>query len=255
MIRLYSKAQCNNKEGSVMFLESFRHLIEIEALKRDNQVNQQRIDSENKRISDIEERRKKSLYSIEELKIEEKNLKVSETLNQIEDKQLRLAKLEGQLALAATQKEQSAFENQISILKNEIAELENLYFEKLDKSEKHLFEIDSLQTFYQGSESTLQDIKHEVASQVSKEELIIQNRQVRIDALLDMCHLSVKNLYLELQPKFHPKSPVSYLLDKKCSGCHMQLDSQMRSSLEEGRSLELCPTCSRLIIPETAKIY
>lgn len=238
-----------------MFLESFRHLIEIEALKRDNQVNQQRINSENRRISDIEERRKKALDSIEELKIEEKNLKVSETLNQIEDKQIRLAKLEGQLALSATQKEQSAFENQISILKNDITELENLYFEKLDQSERYLIEIDSLQIFYQGSGPTLKDIKVEVATLVSKEELIIQNRQVRIDALLDMCQISVKKLYLELQPKFHPKSPISYLIDKKCSGCHMQLDSQMRSSLEEGRSLELCPTCSRLIIPETAKIY
>lgn len=238
-----------------MFLESFRHLIEIEALKRDNQVNQQRISSENRRISDIEERRKKALDSIEELKIEEKNLKVSETLNQIEDKQIRLAKLEGQLALSATQKEQSAFENQISILKNDITELENLYFEKLDQSERHLIEIDSLQIFYQGSGPTLKDIKVEVATLVSKEELIIQNRQVRIDALLDICQISVKKLYLELQPKFHPKSPISYLIDKKCSGCHMQLDSQMRSSLEEGRSLELCPTCSRLIIPETAKIY
>ncbi|NOT78990.1 MAG: hypothetical protein HOP07_08295 [Bacteriovoracaceae bacterium] len=238
-----------------MFLESFRHLIEIEALKRDNQVNQQRINSENKRISDIEERRKKSLASIEELKIEEKNLKVTETLNQIEDKQIRLTKLEGQLALSATQKEQNAFENQISILKDEIKDLENHYFEKLDQSERHLLEIDSLQTFYQGSDSTLKDIKAEVAALVSKEELIIQNRQVRIDALLDMCQISVKKLYLELQPKFYPKSPISYLLDKKCSGCHMLLDSQMRSSLEEGRSLELCPTCSRLIIPETAKIY
>ena len=255
MITLYSKAQCNNKEGSVMFLESFRHLIEVEALKRDNQVNHQRINSENKRISDIEERRKKSLHSIKELKIEEKILKVSETLNQIEDKLIRLAKLEGQLALSATQKEQNAFENQIGLLKDEIKNLENLYFEKLDLSEQLLHDIDSLQTFYQGSESTLKDIKVEVASLVSREALIIQNRQVRIDALLDMCQLSVKNLYLELQAKFQPKSPISSLLDKKCSGCHMQLDSQMRSSLEEGRSLELCPTCSRLIIPETAKIY
>ncbi len=238
-----------------MFLESFRHLIEIEALNRDNQVNQQNILSEKKRISDLVERRSKALLSIEEEKLREKNLKVPEILHQIEDKQLRLSKLEGQLSLSVTQKEQLAFENQISVLKNEITVLEENYFEKLDESEHILEAIREWKKFHQGSEKTLIEIKNEVDQAVLEEESIIHNRQIRIDSLLDACHVSVKKLYLELENKFKPKSPVSYLIDKKCSGCHMQLDSQMRSALDEGRSVEFCPTCSRLLIPETAKNY
>jgi hypothetical protein len=94
-----------------MFLDSFRHLIEIEALKKENLTNFSRIASENKRISDLEERRKKTLVLNENLDLEEKSLKLTESQNQIEDLQLRFTKLNAQLSLAVTEKEQIAFEN------------------------------------------------------------------------------------------------------------------------------------------------
>ena len=238
-----------------MFLASFRHLIEIEALNHENQVNQETIQSEMKRISDLEQRRHKSLLSIEEKKILEKKLKVPEILQLIEDKQIRLGKLDHQLSLAVTQKEQFAFECQIQILKVEIETLENDYFEKLEESEHLLQEIRDLKSFFEGSEKTLIEIKNEVEKNTTNEKSIIQNRQMRIDSLLDQCHLSVKKIFQELKLTFKEKSPVSYLIDKKCSACHVQLDSITKNSLEEGRSIECCPTCSRLLIPETAKIY
>ncbi len=238
-----------------MFLASFRQLIEIEALNRDNLVNHENIQSKLKRISDLEGRRNNAFHLIEETKAQEKNLKVPEILYQIEDKQLRLSKLDHQLSLSVTQKEQLAFEAQISTLKTDIGLLEDDYFEKLDQSEVLLEKIRELQVFYAGSEKTLEEIKGEVDKKIIEEKKIISNRQLRIDSLLENCHSSVKKIYLDLLLKFKPKSPVSYLIDKKCSGCHMQLDSQTRSSLDEGRSIECCPTCSRLLIPETAKIY
>jgi predicted CXXCH cytochrome family protein len=62
-------------------------------------------------------------------------------------------------------------------------------------------------------------------------------------------------MYLQTEIRFKNKSPVSFLINKKCSECHMQADSMLKSALEEGRSLEFCPSCGRLLIPETAKIY
>lgn len=239
-----------------MFLESFRHLIEIEALKRENQQNLERIVSENKRISDLEERRKKTLAKNEELKFEERNLKLEETQKQIEDWQARLTKLNSQLSLAQTEKEQLAFENQISTLKQDIEAKEMEYFEKLEKSEALLLQAKDNEEFMKGSVVALEEIKKEVEKAVVQEEKIIQNRQVRIDSLMEQCHPSVRSLYLELEKKFPlPKRPVSFLIDKKCSACHMVLDSQLKASLDEGRSLESCPYCGRLLIPETAKIY
>ena len=238
-----------------MFLESFRHLIEIEALKKENLTNLARITSENKRISDLEERRKKTLVLNENLALEEKSLKLTESQNQIEDLQLRLSKLTSQLSLSVTEKEQIAFENQIKIVKSEIENLEMQYFEKLEKSEEILNHIQENHEFLKGSVNTLEEIKIEVKENITKEEAIIDNRKKRIDSLTDLCHPSLKTLYLDLEKRFAPKAAVSFLIDRKCTACHMQVDSVLAHSLDEGRSLETCPSCSRLLIPDTARIY
>lgn len=238
-----------------MFLESFRHLIEIEALKKENQQNSLRIISENKRISDLEERRKKTLAQNENLALEEKSLKLTESQNQIEDLQLRFTKLTSQLSLAVTEKEQIAFENQMKLVKDEIEKLEMLYFEKLEKSEEALALIQENNEFIKGSVNTLEEIKKEVKENIAKEEGIIENRQKRINSLMELCHPSLKTLYLDFEKRFAPKSPVSFLIAKKCTACHIQVDAVLVHSLDEGRSLETCPSCSRLLIPETARIY
>ncbi len=197
-----------------MFLESFRHLIEIEALKKENLTNLARIASENKRISDLEERRKKTLVLNENLALEEKSLKLTESQNQIEDLQLRLSKLTSQLSLSVTEKEQIAFENQIKIVKSEIENLEMQYFEKLEKSEEILNQIQENHEFLKGSVNTLEEIKKEVKENISKEEAIIDNRKKRIDSLTDLCHPSLKTLYLDLEKRFAPKAAVRFLFDR-----------------------------------------
>lgn len=239
-----------------MFLPSFRHLIEIEALKKQNHLNLLQISSENKRISDLVELRSKTAAQIDHLYLEDKNLKLFETQQQIEALQARLSKLNSQLSLAVTEKEQLAFENQILLAKNEIDLLENSYFSHLEKSETLMSEIENNKEFLKGSLTSLEIIQHEVNQNIEDEKKIIENRNHRISALLEMLQPSLKNLYLELDKKFSfPKRPVSFLLDKKCSECHMQVDSVLKNSLDEGRSLEICPSCDRLLIPETAKIY
>ncbi len=238
-----------------MFLESFRHLIEILALKKQNNQNLAEIASENKRISDLEERRKKILIENENLKIEEKNLKLQETQNQIEDLGLRLNKLSSQLSMATTAIQETAFKNQIQNIEQEIANLETTYFENLEKSETILTKIQDNEEFFKGSATALEEIKAEAAEIIEKEKSIIENRKKRIDSLMEQCQPSLKNLYLELDKKFSPKEGTSFLIDKKCSACYVAADASLRSSLEEGRSLEICPNCGRLLIPETAKIY
>jgi predicted nucleic acid-binding Zn-ribbon protein len=238
-----------------MFLPSFRHLIEIEALKKQNLQNLLQISSENKRISDLVERRSKTQSQIEQLQIDVKNLKLPETQQQIDVLQVRFTKLNSQLALAVTEKEQVAFEGQIKLVKAEIDSLEELYFNHLELSENIQIEIKNNNEFLVGSLDSLALIKSESEKNILVEQTAIDNRNLRITSLVDLLHPSLKDLYLVSEKKFAPKRPVSYLIDKKCSECHMMTDSILKNSLEEGRSIENCPSCGRLLIPETAKIY
>ncbi len=238
-----------------MFKDSFRHLIEIEALKKENLVNLSRITSENKRISDLEERRKKTLVENDNMALQEKELKLNESQNKIEDLQLRLSKLTAQLALSVTEKEQNAFENQIKLITEEISILEIQYFESLEKSEEYLTLIQENNEFMKGSLATLEDIKKEVFINIQKEEDLITNRNKRIHSLMEQCHAGLTSLYLDLEKRLAPKSAVSFLVAKKCTACHMQVDTFLSQSLDEGRSLETCPSCSRLLIPDSSRLY
>ena len=238
-----------------MFKDSFRHLIEIEALKKENQLNLSRITSENKRISDVEERRKKTFVKNENLVMQEKELKLTVSQSKIEDLQLRLSKLTSQLALSVTEKEQNAFENQIKLITEEIAILEIQYFEALEKSEEYLATIQENNEFMIGSLATLEDIKKEVLINIQKEEDFITNRNKRIQSLMEQCHPSLASLYLDLEKRLAPKSAVSFLVAKKCTACHMLVDAVLSQSLDEGRSIETCPSCSRLLIPDSSRLY
>lgn len=238
-----------------MFLPSFRHLIEIEALKKQNQQNLQEILSENKRISDLEERREKTRQQIEILLNDEKNLKLSENLEVVNSLGARLKKLNAQLSLAVTEKEQVAFEAQIALVKSDLDKSETQYFTNLELSESIENEIAEKKFFLEGSKKSLEEIRNEVEQNIKAEQTIIDNRNLRVDALVELMNPGLKTLYLDLEKKYKPKRPVSYLIDKKCSECHMLADSQLKNSLEEGRSIETCPSCGRLLIPETAKIY
>ena len=255
MIPLYSKGKGKNKEGSVMFLESFRHIIEREALKKQNNDNLRRISSENKRISDLVERRKKTEISLENLKNEIDELKLEETQALIENFQSRLNKLKAQSNSAVTEKEQLAFESQIETVSKELQSAEENYFNNLEKSEELSLECEQLKEFLIGSVETLKLISEEVAVQIAKEEKEIQGRTQRMNSLSELLHPSVRSLYQQCENNKTRLPSVAFLIDRKCSECHIQVDSTLKSSLDQGASVEICPNCGRLLIPETAKIY
>ncbi|MBP9682218.1 MAG: hypothetical protein KBD76_12500 [Bacteriovorax sp.] len=238
-----------------MFLPSFRHLIEIEALKTQNRHDFEKISLEHKRISDIDTRREKSASLVKLLEDEKRLLKLTEKQLDIESAQQKIKRMKSQLEMASNEKEQHAFESQIHLQQKNLDQLEDIYFTHLERLEAIESEKIEIAQFLEGSLLTLNDIKNEVERHSKKYQESIDGRLLRIHSLEELCLPSFKKFYHELETKFAPKSPVAYLIDKKCTQCHMQVDSVFKASLEEGRSFEVCPNCGRLLIPETAKIY
>lgn len=238
-----------------MFLPSFRHLIEIEALKVQNENDSQKIANENKRISDLLAQREKREKDLKFLDEENRNLKLTEKQLEIESLEQKINRMKSQMDLVTSEKEQHALESQLSLLQSEKNQKEEIYFNNLERQESIDEEKKEARQFLEGSLATLEEIKKDVEVEVKKYQDIVNGRLLRVQSLDELCDKSLLNFYLELEKKFKPKRPVAYLIDKKCSQCHMQVDSILKASLEEGRSFETCPTCGRLLIPETAKIY
>jgi predicted nucleic acid-binding Zn-ribbon protein len=255
MMPLYSKPLGNYKEESVMFLPSFRHLIEIEALKTQNQIDLGKISNENKRISDLESLRKKRQEQILSLDQELREQSLGETQQAVERHQQKINKMKSQMDLVTNEKESNALSSQILLVQKELDQLEESYFQKLERQESIAEEKKDHDTFLAGSLLSLNEIKKEVIIEIQKIQQIIDHRLLRIKSLEEQCDSKLIAFYHELETKFKPQRPVAYLIDRKCTHCHMQVDSFFKASVEEGRSFETCPNCSRLLIPETAKIY
>lgn len=238
-----------------MYLPSFRHLIEIEALKIQNQNDLASIAGEQKRISDLDQLREKKRQNIASLEEEAKAMKLVEKQLEVESLETKNKRTKEQLDMLTNEKEIKAMEQQLEVMAKEVAEKEENYFTLLERSEAIAEEKKEAEEFLKGSLNTIEEIKKDVAVEEAKYQKQIENRNLRVHSLEEQVDKSLLKFYHEIEKKFSPKRPVAYLVDRKCSECHMQVDSIFKSSLEEGRSMETCPNCGRLLIPETAKIY
>ena len=239
-----------------MYLESFRHLIEVEALKAQNQNELGLIAKENKRISDLEGLRTTKIQELAALEQNLRSLKLTEKQLEIETLNAKLMRMKSQMDLVTSQKEQQALEGQIALLEKQLQVLEENYFLNLERSEEIEQEKKDHNQFLGGSLATINSISSEVEITVKRHQEKIHHNNLRIHSLYEQIDKSLTGLYQSIEKKFPPPlRPVAYLIDKKCSQCHMLQDSMLKLSLEEGRSIETCQTCGRLLIPETAKIY
>jgi predicted nucleic acid-binding Zn-ribbon protein len=233
-----------------MYLESFRHLIEIESLKTRIREHNAILASEVKRITDLDTQRNKLQARITELQSEEQALHLKNLELTISTEEQSLGHLTTQLDNVKNDKELAATTHQIQTIKNSLALHEETYFAALDRTDKIHEELKDCKQFLAGSVDTREEISKDVEAAKTEETEKIFYLNARIASLLEQCNKSARDLYLSSE-----KTGVAFILDKTCSKCHMQVSSILKSSIEEGRSLDCCPSCGRFLIPETAKIY
>ncbi len=233
-----------------MYLESYRNLIEIESLKSKISEYNAGVASEVKRITDLDTQRSRLQSNIEQLLLEEHELHLKTLELTIASEEQKMTHLTSQLDNVKNDRELAATTHQLETVKKSLALNEEKYFINLDRSEKIHDEIKDAKSFIEGSTETLKEIKSEVEASKKEADEKIFYLKARITSLLELCHKSAKDLYLSSE-----KSGVAFLHDKGCSKCHMQVSSILKSTVEEGRALECCPSCGRFLIPETAKIY
>jgi predicted nucleic acid-binding Zn-ribbon protein len=206
--------------------------------------------SEVKRITDLDTQQNKLQARIIELQNEEHALHIKNLELTISSEEQSLTHLTLQLDNVKNDKELTATNHQLQTVKASLALNEEKFFLALDRIDKIHEEIKDSKQFLQGSVTTREEISKDVelASADAKEKIFYLN--ARITSLLEQCNKSARDLYLSSE-----KTGVAFILEKTCSKCHMQVSSVLKSSIEEGRSLECCPSCGRFLIPETAKIY
>jgi predicted nucleic acid-binding Zn-ribbon protein len=238
-----------------MLIDTFRNFVEIEGLKAKILIHRSNIASQNKRISDMVSKRAEREAQIANCEFEIKNLKIKDLEAQMSIYDSSLKKFQTQMDMVKNEKELNSLNHEISSIKVLIENLETLYFESSEKVETLNHKISECREFLKGSIDSLNEISSEAKAIISKEENEIQNFQMRIDAILENEKPTHKKLYQEMEIKFKTTGPCSFINHKNCSACRINIDSVTVGNVENARSLEFCPSCGRILLPNDLNLY
>lgn len=228
--------------------ESLSHLVEIQYLLRERDALTAKIKAENERISALDERQEKAVEKIRALEEENRSMALKEkelTLSSLEN---AIEKLRAQLNLASNEKEAKGLGDTLKNKENEKQNLEEIVFQLLEKEEVNCNEIADLKNFLHGLQDTKKEIAKDASQNTQEESIKLTSNNNRLESLLN--ELS-KDAYLvfERAQKKHPKTPLSYIAGLSCKECHMQLNSVLKTQVENMSSIEACPYCERILLP------
>lgn len=238
-----------------MFINTFRNFIEIEGLKSRILKHIAIIAGENKRILDLTSKRSSIQAEIIEFEQNIHDAKLKELELEIKSLETNLKKFQAQMDMVKNGKELDLLTSEIKHSQLALDSLEVQYFEKSDLIDSLKIKIQEHKQFLHGSNETLNDIQKEVNLEIITNEKEISNYQLRIDSILELESPSNKNLYLDMSKKFKTTSPCSFIINKNCSVCRINVDSSTANSVESARSIEVCPNCGRILLPKDLNIY
>lgn len=206
-----------------MNLENFRLLREINSLKLDNSKREKLILDEESRLKSLNSKKSKAQT---ELRVFQSDfIAAKDRLNQIDD----------QLKAHLNEQTKSKLENEGMIL-----------LEKIDLLQS---EIKDKETFLVGIEKTFLEIKSEVDSFVTSEQLSITQNLHRIENLMSLLPSEVQvKLKILVDKKMH-LGPFTTNQNGKCQMCLRSISKIDESEIDVKLSFMTCLSCGRIFLP------
>lgn len=238
-----------------MSLDSFKSLMEVQSLDKKIGIHLDHIREHEKRVTFLNSNREKKNNEKDQL-----TSKLNDQSSDIACLEKDLFKFENEIERAKVHLLNASTNNQVLLLEKEISnlspraeKLEEEILQKMDDNEDIEKEIEKITTFIDGSKSTLTEIKQEVEKDCQKEALEISRYQDRIDLLLEPLDDKYKKPFIDLNKKFRFNSPLAMIVGGACSSCRFQVTGVQKEQVEQGRVLEFCAGCNRLLTPYNAK--
>lgn len=234
-------------------MEHYKILIELQGHIKSISSHRANIKSQNSRLELVNKQRMLRESSKNEL-IEKKSLLHNQNISnekELFEKEHELEKVNGHLSMVSNEIQEKALEKEISTLTPLIDSLQEKVLENMESIESIDQEILDCENFIKGSLDSLEELQSEVNSEIEKENQQIKNYQSRAKLLLDSLESAQKSLFLSVKKSAKDEIVVTFLQGNKCSRCRFEAPSTQISDIENGRSLELCTGCGRILIPAT----
>jgi uncharacterized protein len=236
-----------------MTLNHFQDLVEIQGLDNKILVHQQLISEQRQRLLLLQNqiREKQELLSVHTREQIQKKLDLEINEQLLEQLNQKIARIKENLKSVTTEKQMLALESELSLLETQRLALEDKVFALLDNVETIEKTIPDLEQFLKGSQQSQTQIEQEASAIVREEEEKIKDLQLRIDHLLEQIPQEMRNVFLPVYQKFRFKNPLCFVENEHCNQCFFLINMNLNMMLEKGTSLELCPSCQRLLTPHS----
>lgn len=190
-----------------------------------------------KLVDDLENQ-KQELEDVRSLR-RQKKTDLEETRNQLGDRQERLKQI-------SSQKEFDAVETEIDLLKKKL--------EQTQEEALHLDEvIESTEQSIEDKEEKIVQLREGIASEVAEAEEQLAALDERIDARIRRQNEARGEVSKRVLHKYdfirsrRPGLAVVPAKDGHCEGCFMAVPPQQFIEIQRGETLEVCPSCQRIL--------
>ena len=234
-----------------MDLNTFRKFTLIDVLDQKIHRHQSTIESEQARIVTVENQR--------EIRIQQRDhatdaLKTTKELLSGEESELfnidqNLEKSRINLTTAIKQQQLDAIEKEIESLGPKKEDHEIIILELMEKIESLEDGIKVADEFLTGSETTLSNIRKEVAAIVSVEQKEITSSEEEAARIFVELNPSDRELLQLTLKRYRFNTPMLKIVDGSCRKCGSVIDRLTASQVEKAVSIEMCSGCNRILLP------
>ena len=240
-----------------MEITEFATLFTIQSLDRAIGEAKQQITTQEKRIQalngQIEFKRDELSEINTKFTVQKQELQQAE--RELVAVELKLAKSREHLTASTGQAMADAAEREASQLSNKQQDLEQQVLRGMENIENLQIEISTTQEFIAGATISSQEIASDVATEIERENGVINGLQERIENNLEELSPSLQEIFKSINKKYRFKRPLAVVEEGCCSECGMGVSESLRAKVNQGSTLELCGPCGRILAPHPEKTF
>lgn len=234
--------------------EQYKDLLELQSLENQILKFENNIKDHNKRIIFVESKKQEAINDLSDL-----NLTLEQTKKDLGQKEDKLNQLQNNLIrnkekmdMVKTTKEMEFLEAEVKSINDSIPVCEDLVFNLLENIETLEKNIGEKQSFLAGIDQSIEEVRTEVNIDIEKENKELKYYQERKSHLLDSFEKTFKDMFIFTYNKLRLKTFISILNGNRCGYCKNGVPANTCEQIEKAFLIELCPTCERILIPDSA---
>ena len=201
-----------------------------------------------KELDDLLELKSSNLKKLEE-DLKALQLKRKEKETDLASKEASIKKYQGQLFQIKTNKEYTALENEIAVIKADNSLLEEDILKFFDDADSLGQEIDKEKELLVSEKTKTDEQKGAMASEIKKAEGEFNELRGKRQGFCDKIDKKILYRYERILENRNGRAMVP-IVEGNCGGCHMNLPPQVINEVRLKKDLVFCGNCARILYIE-----